>query len=71
MIVAFCGVYSRMAASISFSTIFCKLRSMRQMHLITVPRRSFLPAIKHHLLPGAVVFDVTVTILAVEIFFHR
>ena len=44
---------------------------MRQMHLVTVARRAFLPAIKHDLLPGAIVLDVTITILPVQIFIHR
>ena len=41
-----------------------------EVDLVTVARRPFLPAIKHHLLPGAVMLDEAVTILAVEIFFH-
>src|SRR5436309_390278 len=41
------------------------------MHLVTVPRRALLPAIRHDLLTGAVVLDETVAVLSVEVFFHR
>ena len=43
----------------------------REVDLVAVTRRAFLPAIKHDLLAGAVVLDVAITILAVQIFFHR
>ena len=51
--------------------MFCRSKIDGQMHLVTVARRAFLPAIRHDLLAGAVVLDETVTVLSVEIFFHR
>ncbi len=71
MIVAFCGEYSRIAASISFSTMFCKTKIDSQMDLTAVARRAFLSAIRHDLLPGAIVFDEAITILPMKVFLHR
>jgi hypothetical protein len=41
-----------------------------QVHLIAVARGAFLAAVKHDLLAGAVMLDVTIAILAMQIFFH-
>ena len=41
-----------------------------EMNLIAVARSAFLAAIKHDLLTGAIVFDVTVAVLPVQIVFH-
>src|SRR6266568_7196714 len=41
------------------------------MHLIAVARRAFLAAIKYELLAGAIVLNVTIAVLAAQIFIER
>ena len=41
------------------------------MHLVTVPRRALLSAIRNDLLAGAIMLDETVAVLPVEVFLHR
>ncbi len=42
-----------------------------QMHLVTVPRRALLATIRNDFLAGAVMLDETISILSVQVFFHR
>ena len=41
------------------------------MNLITVARRAFLSAIENDFLAGAIVFDVTITVLPAQVFVER
>ena len=60
-----------MAASISFSTMFCRFKSTVRCTSITVAWRMFLSAVKNNLLARRFAFDAAISILAMQIIFHR